>query len=90
VDGISLLPLINLGAIGVIAAMGIVFARGAHADVRRQRDEAFAEIKRLNDLALALQREYLPVLTSSNKALEESATVLRTAQEELRRKGGTR
>lgn len=89
-DGVSLLPLINLGAIGVIAALGIVFAKGAHADVKKQRDEAFAEIKRLNAEALALQRDYLPVLTSSNKALEESAAVLRSAQEELRRKGGVR
>jgi hypothetical protein len=68
----------------VIAALGIVFAKGAHADVKTQRDQAFAEVRRLNEVIQNGQAEFLPVLTSSNKALEETAAVVKALQERER------
>lgn len=87
IDGVSMASFINFGAVGVIAVLGIIFFRLAYRREADQNDANRAEIARLNEIIRNQQREYLPVLTSSNLALEESASVLKATQDVLIKRG---
>lgn len=76
-------PDINLfaqyGVLGIIAAMLIFFAKGAHQRERDRADRMEAENKRLNELILD---RVIPALTAAARAAEESAELLRAIQRE--------
>jgi len=86
-ETVDLTGLLNLGAVGIIASLGIVFMRFAYMRECQQNDENRKEIARLNTIIQQQQVEYLPVLTSSNRALEESAGVLKVVQDKLLERG---
>jgi hypothetical protein len=65
--------------LGVIAAMLIWFAKGAHQRERDRADRMEAENKRLNELILD---RVIPALTSATRAAEESAELLNSVQRE--------
>lgn len=67
------------GVLGIIAAMLIWFAKGAHQRERDRADRMEDENKRLN--ALILDR-VIPALTSATRAAEESAELLNALQRE--------
>ncbi len=80
----------QFGAVGIIAAMGIWFAKGAHQRERdhtdrahqRERDRADrleAENRRLNDLIL---ERVIPGMAAATSAAEESAQLLAAIQRE--------
>ncbi len=80
----------QFGAVGIIAAMGIWFAKGAHQRERdhtdkahqRERDRADrleAENRRLNDLIL---ERVIPAMTAATSAAQESAQLLADLQRE--------
>lgn len=59
-------PFVNLGAIGVLCLMLIVFAKGAYADVKKQRDEAQQD---LEDLNRELRTSVVPALVEANRTM---------------------
>lgn len=67
------------GVLGVIAALLIWFAKGAHQRERERADRMEEENRRLN--ALILDR-VIPALTSATHAAEESAQLLNAIQRE--------
>lgn len=67
------------GVLGIIAAMLIWFAKGAHQRERDRADRLEEDNKRLN--ALILDR-VIPALTSATHAAEESAELMRVLQRE--------
>lgn len=67
------------GVLGIIAAMLIWFAKGAHQRERDRADRMEAENKRLNELILD---RVIPALTSASRAAEESAELLNALQRE--------
>jgi hypothetical protein len=67
------------GVLGIIAAILIWFARGAHQRERDRADRLEEENRRLN--ALILDR-VIPALTSATNAVEESAELLNAIQRE--------
>lgn len=67
------------GVLGIIAAMLIWFAKGAHQRERERADRMEAENKRLNELILD---RVIPALTSASRAAEESAELLNALQRE--------
>lgn len=77
--GIDLAVLTQYGVLGVIAAMLIWFAKGAHQRERDRADRMEAENKRLNELILD---RVIPALTSATRAAEESAELLNAIQRE--------
>ncbi len=87
-DDFGLAGIMNLGAVGAIAAIGIMFAKGAHADVKEQRDKAqrerdaaLAENVRLNDL---LREAHLTALRESSTALVRATDVLKEVVDDER------
>ncbi len=76
---IDLTVFAQYGILGVIAAMLIWFARGAHQRERDRADRLEAEVQRLH--ALMLDR-VIPALTSATNAAEESAALLGAMQRE--------
>ncbi len=69
----------QFGVVGVIAAMGIVFAKGAYARERDRADRMEAENKRLNELILD---RVIPTLMSASRVGEETTELLRAIQRE--------
>lgn len=67
------------GVLGIIAAMLIWFAKGAHQRERDRADRMEAENKRLNELILD---RVIPALTSAARAIEESGELLNAIQRE--------
>lgn len=67
------------GVLGIIAALLIWFAKGAHQRERDRADRMEAENKRLNELILD---RVIPALTSATRAAEESAELLNALQRE--------
>lgn len=85
---------LQFGAVGVIAVLGIVFARGAYQDLKARlvaRDaelvEATAEIRRLNSVIVDA---HAVALRETREALVRSNDVLRDVVEEERSKVGRR
>jgi hypothetical protein len=77
--GIDFTVFAQYGILGVIAAMLIWFARGAHQRERDRADRLEAEVQRLH--ALMLDR-VIPALTSATSAAEESTALLQSWQRE--------
>ncbi len=77
--GIDITVFAQYGVLGIIAAMLIWFARGAHQRERDRADRLEAEVQRLH--ALMLDR-VIPALTSATNAAEESAALLTAMQRE--------
>lgn len=77
--GVDLTVFAQYGVLGVIAAMLIWFAKGAHQRERDRADRMEAENKRLNELILD---RVIPALTSATRAAEESAELLNAIQRE--------
>lgn len=67
------------GVLGLIAAMLIWFARGAHQRERDRADRMEAENRRLNELILD---RVIPALTSATRAVEDSGNQLTALQRE--------
>lgn len=67
------------GVLGIIAAMLIVFAKGAHQRERDRADRMEEENKRLNTLILD---RVIPALSSATRAAEESAELMNAMQRE--------
>lgn len=67
------------GVLGVIAALLIWFAKGAHQRERDRADRLEAEVGRLHTLMLD---RVIPALTSATRAAEESAELLNAIQRE--------
>lgn len=67
------------GVLGIIAAMLIWFAKGAHQRERDRADRLEGENKRLNELILD---RVIPALTSATRAAEESAELLNALHRE--------
>lgn len=63
----------QFGVVGVIAMLGIIFARGAHQRERDRGDRLEAENQRLHELMID---RVIPALTSASRAAEESATLI--------------
>lgn len=70
------------GAVGVIATLGVWFARGAY---RREVDRADRLEAEKGKLADAIIDRVLPVLNAATRACEESAEVLNGIQRERER-----
>lgn len=77
--GLDITIFAQYGILGIIAAMLIFFARGAHQRERDRADRMEAENRRLNELILD---RVIPALTSATKAAEESAELLAAMQRE--------
>lgn len=67
------------GILGIVAAMLIWFAKGAHQRERDRADRIEEENKRLNMLILD---RVIPALTSATRAAEESTELLNSIQRE--------
>lgn len=67
------------GVLGLITALLIWFAKGAHQRERDRGDRLEAEVGRLHTLMLD---RVIPALTSASRAAEESAELLRAVQRE--------
>lgn len=78
-SGLDLSIFAQYGILGIIAAMLIFFARGAHQRERDRADRMEAENRRLNELILD---RVIPALTSATRAAEESAELLAAMQRE--------
>jgi hypothetical protein len=88
VMGSGMAVFLQFGAVGVIAVLGIVFARGAHNDLKTtvaKRDtelgDANAEIKRLNAVIV---EAHAVALRETQEALVRSTDVLRDVLDEER------
>ncbi len=73
------------GVLGLLLT-AIVFTRAivpgwTHKDVIVERDELKAENRKMIDLMLAQQKDWLPALTASNHAVSEAMTELRLLRE---------
>jgi hypothetical protein len=67
------------GVLGIVAAILIWFAKGAHQRERDRADRMEAENKRLHELILD---RIIPALTSATNAAEDSTDLLRAMQRE--------
>lgn len=76
---IDLTVFAQYGILGVIAAMLIWFAKGAHQRERDRADRLEAEVQRLHTLMLD---RVIPALTSATAAAEESAALLQQMSRE--------
>lgn len=74
-------PLINLGAVGVICFVLIVFARTTVADLRAQRDKAQDA---LAETQMRLLTDVVPTLTRTNDVMAEALAEIRSARAERR------
>lgn len=78
VNGIDLNPFLQFGAVGAIAAMGLVFMWQAYKREQKRADDNEAEVKRLNQ---AIIDKYLVAQTESMHVLNEVADMLNTWRE---------
>jgi len=78
-ESISITTFAQYGVLGVVAALLIWFAKGAHQRERDRADRMEEENKRLN--ALILDR-VIPALISATRAAEESTELLNAVQRE--------
>lgn len=69
----------QFGVVGVIAVMGIIFAKGAYAREKERADSTLAENRRLYELMI---ERVLPALSSAARAAEDSGELLRSMQRE--------
>jgi hypothetical protein len=69
------------GALGIIAATLLWFARGAYQRERDRSDRIEEENRRLNGLIL---ERVIPALTSATRAIEECTELLNALQQERR------
>ena len=76
---IDLTVFAQYGVLGIIAALLIFFAKGAHQRERDRADRLEAENKRLNELILD---RVIPALTTAARAAEESTELLNAIQRE--------
>ena len=67
------------GVLGVIAALLIWFAKGAH---QRERDRADRMEQKYENLNTLLLERMLPAITSATRAVEESTEIIRDMQRE--------
>lgn len=67
-------PLINLGAIGVVCALLIPFARSAYRREVARADKAEAELSALNR---ELRERYVPMMTDVVRVLGEATAAMR-------------
>lgn len=74
---VDLTVFFQYGVLGVIAAILIWFAKGAHQRERDRGDRLEAEVQRLHELML---ERVIPAMTSASKAAEESAALLLSMQ----------
>lgn len=70
------------GPLGVITALLVWFARGAHQRERERADRMEEDNKRLNGIILD---RVIPALTEATRAAEESAALLRDLHRERER-----
>jgi hypothetical protein len=77
--GIDIAVFAQYGVLGVIAAILIWFAKGAHQRERDRADRLEAEVQRLHTLMLD---RVIPALTSATNAAEESAALIAALQRE--------
>ncbi len=77
--GLDLTVFAQYGVLGVIAAILIFFARGAHQREQQRADRLEAENRRLNEVIL---ERVIPALTSATRAAEEAAELLGVMQRE--------
>lgn len=75
--------LFQFGAVGAIAALLIIFAKGAYADVKQERDEAKAEVRRLNEI---IRETYVTIAKESSTALTRATDVLKEVVDDERGK----
>jgi hypothetical protein len=66
-------PLINLGAVGVICAVLIAFAKTTVADLKAQRDKAQEDSEALNR---ELRESVIPAMVESNRVMNRVVTIL--------------
>lgn len=78
-SGIDITVFAQYGILGIIAAILIWFARGAHQRERDRADRMEQENKRLHELILD---RVIPALTSATNAAEQSTELLRDVQRE--------
>lgn len=78
--GTDLTALLNLGAVGVITAILIAFARTAYADLRARADRLEARNTALSD---SLREQVVPALTLGSEAMRESAALVNEMRREL-------
>lgn len=79
VDGLDLGQFAQFGVTGVIAVLGIVFAKGAYQRERDRADRLETENQRLHE---TLAERVIPALLSASRAAEESAELLAAMQRE--------
>lgn len=72
--GIDLALFAQYGVLGIITALLIFFARGAHQREKDRADKAEAENQRLVNMLID---KLLPALTSATEAAEDSTQLLR-------------
>lgn len=66
-------PLINLGAVGVICAVLITFAKTTVADLRKQRDEAQEDLAELNR---EVRGQMIPAMVEANRTMTRIIAIL--------------
>jgi hypothetical protein len=76
-------PLLNIGAVGVICVVLILFARSTVADLRKQRDDCQAKY---DDLAEKVMGQYVPAVTDAAKVITEAMAEIRAFREQERRR----
>lgn len=67
------------GALGIIAAILVWYAKGAVQRERDRADRMEAEVARLNSV---IAERAIPALTAASRAAEEAATLLQAIQRE--------
>src|SRR6185312_10647515 len=70
------------GVLGVIAALLIWFAKGAHQRERDRADRMQEKYEQGQDKYAQLMERVLPVISSDTRAVEESTEIIREMQRE--------
>jgi hypothetical protein len=66
-------PLLNLGAVGLVCAVLIAFAKTTVADLKAQRDKAQEDAEELNR---ELRESVVPAMVEANRVLNRVVTIL--------------
>jgi hypothetical protein len=77
--GIDLAVFANYGVVGVVAAILIWFAKGAHQRERDRGDRLEGELQRLHEV---MMERVIPALSAATRTAEESASLLASMQRE--------
>ncbi len=77
--GLDVSVFANYGVVGVIAAMLLWFAKGAHQRERDRGDRLEAELQRLHEV---MMERVIPALSAATRTAEESAALLASMQRE--------